>query len=90
MAKSKREIPHAYVTTTIDMSRAMAWLRAENQHRSVEDRLLPAALLLKAVATAVPEVPEVNGYWVEDRLQASVLLDTQVHSISIGRCRRCP
>jgi len=71
MAKSKREIPHAYVTTTIDMSRAMAWLRTENQHRSVEDRLLPAALLLKAVATAVSEVPEVNGYWVEDRLQAS-------------------
>ncbi len=71
MAKSKREIPHAYVTTTIDMSRAMAWLRAENERRAVEDRLLPAALLLKAVATAVPDVPEVNGYWLEDRLQPS-------------------
>jgi len=71
MAKSKREIPHAYVTTTIDMFRATAWLRAENQRRSVEDRLLPAAMLLKAVAGAVSDVPEVNGYWVEDRLQAS-------------------
>ncbi|MCC7179729.1 MAG: 2-oxo acid dehydrogenase subunit E2 [Acidobacteria bacterium] len=69
MAKSKREIPHAYVTTTIDMFRAMAWLRAENERRSVGDRLLPAVLLLKAVATAVPDVPEVNGYWLEDRLQ---------------------
>ncbi|MGE0462600.1 MAG: dihydrolipoamide acetyltransferase family protein, partial [Vicinamibacterales bacterium] len=80
MAKSKREIPHAYVTTTIDMSRAMAWLRAENERRLVEDRLLPAALLLKAVATAVSEVPEVNGYWLEDRLQpsASVHIGTAI------------
>ncbi len=71
MAKSKREIPHAYVTTTIDMSRTMDWLRAENQRRSIEDRLLPAALLLKAVASAVSDVPDVNGFWTEEQLQPS-------------------
>ena len=71
MAKSKREIPHAYVTTTIDVSRAMAWLRAENARRSVEDRLLPAAVLLKAVASAVSDVPEVNGFWTDEQPQPS-------------------
>ncbi len=30
MARSKREIPHYYLGTTIDMSQAMAWLQTEN------------------------------------------------------------
>jgi pyruvate dehydrogenase E2 component (dihydrolipoamide acetyltransferase) len=30
MARSKREIPHYYLGTSIDMSNALAWLRAEN------------------------------------------------------------
>ncbi|MEU9119969.1 2-oxo acid dehydrogenase subunit E2 [Streptomyces sp. NPDC048506] len=30
------------------------------------ERLLPAALLLKAAALAAREVPELNGYWTED------------------------
>ena len=63
MARSKREIPHYYLGTQIDMSRAMAWLAAENARRPVPDRLLPAALLLRAVALAAREVPEMNGFW---------------------------
>lgn len=69
MSRSKREIPHLYLSTTIDMSSALAWLTAENQRRPVERRLLPVALLLKAVANAVVEVPGVNGYWVDDRFK---------------------
>ncbi len=69
MSRSKREIPHLYLSTTIDVSSALAWLTAENQRRPVERRLLPVALLLKAVARAVVEVPGVNGYWVDDRFK---------------------
>jgi pyruvate dehydrogenase E2 component (dihydrolipoamide acetyltransferase) len=65
MARSKREIPHYYLGTTIDLARAMAWLEAENLRRPVAARLLPAALLLRAVALAAREVPEMNGFWVE-------------------------
>jgi pyruvate dehydrogenase E2 component (dihydrolipoamide acetyltransferase) len=63
MARSKREIPHYYVSQTIDMSRAMTWLVQENQKRSVEDRLLYGVLLLKAVALALREAPELNALW---------------------------
>ena len=66
MARSKREIPHYYLATTIDMGRALAWLEAENRTRPVTERLLPAALLLHAVALAAREVPEVNGHYVDD------------------------
>jgi pyruvate dehydrogenase E2 component (dihydrolipoamide acetyltransferase) len=69
MARSNREIPHYYVQTRIDMSRALRWLEAENQKRSIKERLLPAVLLLKAVARALGDVPELNGYWLDDRHQ---------------------
>jgi len=65
MARSKREVPHYYLSTTIDMSAALAWLRTENEKRPMPERLLPAVLLLKAVALALRDVPELNGYWTD-------------------------
>jgi len=61
MARSKREIPHYYLSTTIDMSRVMAWLTQENLKRTVEDRLVYGVLLLKAVALALRDAPEFNS-----------------------------
>jgi pyruvate dehydrogenase E2 component (dihydrolipoamide acetyltransferase) len=65
MARSKREIPHYYLSDTVDMGDALEWLRAENERRSVPQRLLPAALLIKAVALALRDVPELNGFYEE-------------------------
>ena len=65
MARSKREIPHYYLSSTIDMSATLAWMRAENERRAVTDRLLPAVLLIKAVALGLREVPELNGQWID-------------------------
>jgi pyruvate dehydrogenase E2 component (dihydrolipoamide acetyltransferase) len=65
MARSKREIPHYYLSTTVDMSVALAWLRARNDTRPVTERVLPAVLLIKAVALALRDVPELNGYWID-------------------------
>jgi pyruvate dehydrogenase E2 component (dihydrolipoamide acetyltransferase) len=64
MARSKREIPHYYLSTTINMSRAMAWLTEENLKLSVEDRLVYGVLLVKAVALALREAPELNAVWM--------------------------
>ncbi len=63
MARSKREIPHYYLSTTIDMGPATAWLRKSNAARPVAERLLPGVLLIKAVALALKEIPELNGFW---------------------------
>jgi len=69
MSRSNREIPHYYLQTRIDMSGALRWLEAENQKRPIKQRLLSAVLLLKAVALALGEVPELNGYWIDGRHQ---------------------
>ena len=63
MARSKREIPHYYLSATIDMHRALTWLNEENLTRSVTDRLLYGVLLIKAVALALRQVPELNSIW---------------------------
>lgn len=69
MARSKREIPHFYMSTTIDLSRALSWLSTENAARPVTERVLPFALLVKAVARALVEVPEFNGFWIDGRFR---------------------
>ena len=71
MARSKREIPHYYLGTDIDMSRALAWMQAENQKRPISERILYSAMLLKAVALALLKFPEMNGYWVENSFKHS-------------------
>ncbi|OUC15379.1 MAG: branched-chain alpha-keto acid dehydrogenase subunit E2 [Alkalinema sp. CACIAM 70d] len=69
MSRSNRDIPHYYLETRIDMSHALQWLEAENQKRSIKERILPVVLLIKAVAKALTDVPELNGYWIDDQLQ---------------------
>jgi pyruvate dehydrogenase E2 component (dihydrolipoamide acetyltransferase) len=63
MARSKREIPHYYLSATIDMRRSLDWLAAENSRRPVTQRLLHSALLIRATALGAREVPEMNGFW---------------------------
>jgi pyruvate dehydrogenase E2 component (dihydrolipoamide acetyltransferase) len=65
MARSKREIPHYYLEHDLDLSRALAWLEAENQRRPVAERLVLGVLLLKATALALRRVPELNGHFVD-------------------------
>jgi pyruvate dehydrogenase E2 component (dihydrolipoamide acetyltransferase) len=71
MARAKREIPHYYLSHTIDMYRALTWLTVENTRRPVTERLLANVLLLKAAALAVREVPELNAVWHGQRAERS-------------------
>ena len=69
VSRSNREIPHYYLESEIDLSRPLKWLEEENRKRSLRERILPVALLVKAVALALREVPELNGFWQNDQLE---------------------
>jgi pyruvate dehydrogenase E2 component (dihydrolipoamide acetyltransferase) len=69
MARSNREIPHYYLQMRIDMSRTLHWLEAENSKRPIKERVLSVVPLIKAVALALGDVPELNAYWIDDRHQ---------------------
>jgi pyruvate dehydrogenase E2 component (dihydrolipoamide acetyltransferase) len=69
MSRSKREIPHYYLASTIDFAAAAAWLETWNRERPPEERLLPAVVLLKATALALAEVPQLNGFYENGAFQ---------------------
>jgi pyruvate dehydrogenase E2 component (dihydrolipoamide acetyltransferase) len=71
MSRSKREIPHYYLSTTIDMRTASDWLEHVNAGRSITDRLVMPALLLKATARAVATVREMSGFMVDGQFEQS-------------------
>lgn len=66
MARSKREIPHYYLSHSFDVSAAQDWLEAYNARHPAPERLLFGALLMKAAALALGEFPEFNGYFEKD------------------------
>ncbi|MEX1258266.1 MAG: dihydrolipoamide acetyltransferase family protein [Gemmatimonadota bacterium] len=69
MTRSKREIPHYYLATSVSVERALDWIEKTNVDRAPADRILTAALHLKAVARALEEYPELNGFWENDSLR---------------------
>lgn len=71
MSLSNAEIPHYYLSTSINMTPALEWLSTLNNQRSIQERILPAALLIRAVVKALEAVPQLNGFWKENSLQIS-------------------
>jgi len=75
MTRSKREIPHYYLATDVPLDHATRWLAQANEARPVTQRLLLAALVIKAVALAAKRFPEMNGFHRDGAFQPSA----QVH-----------
>jgi len=71
MSRSKREIPHYYLSETVPMARAAAWLAQQNAQRPVTERLLMGVVQLKAVAQALAKAPELNGFFRDGAFVAS-------------------
>ncbi|MBX3675923.1 MAG: 2-oxo acid dehydrogenase subunit E2 [Rhodocyclaceae bacterium] len=71
MSRSKREIPHYYLSETVPMRAALDWLATVNAGLPVTERLLMAVVLLKAVALALRKFPEMNGFYRDNAFQAA-------------------
>lgn len=69
MARSKREIPHYYLATDVPLANATGWLAAQNAQRTVTERVLMAAVLLKAVANSLKRHPNLNGFHRDARFE---------------------
>lgn len=75
MSQSNREIPHYYLGTTVDVTDSLAWLTQYNADRPPAERVLLAAVQLRAVALALREHPELNGHWIDDRFVPASSVD---------------
>lgn len=63
MARAKREIPHYYLAHSVEIGIATDWLARANATRQPAERLLAAALFIKALALALRKLPEFNGFF---------------------------
>jgi pyruvate dehydrogenase E2 component (dihydrolipoamide acetyltransferase) len=71
MARSKREIPHYYLTHQVDVTSCERWLAEKNANLAPDGRLLIGVLALKAVATALRRFPAFNGFYRDNRFEPS-------------------
>ena len=71
MSLSNSEIPHYYLSTSINMTPALEYLEELNKQRSIENRILPVAILVRAVVLALKEVPQLNGFWQNNSSEIS-------------------
>lgn len=67
MTESKRDIPHYYVDTEIDMTAALQ-LRRELNELDPPVRVSVTDLAIRACALGLREVEQVNSSWVDDRI----------------------
>lgn len=63
MSRSKREIPHFYLTHQVDLTALTEFIAEVNADRTPEDRLLPPVFYLRAMARALKKYPEFNGHF---------------------------
>ncbi|MCE8524498.1 2-oxo acid dehydrogenase subunit E2 [Ruegeria pomeroyi] len=63
MSRSKREIPHFYVSHTVETQPVSDWLAQQNAERPPADRILLGAVFVKAAAMAARQVAALNGHF---------------------------
>lgn len=71
MSRSNREIPHYYLSDTIDLTAAEDFVAAVNSDLPPDQRLLIGALYVRAVARAAQDFPEFNGFFTDNRFLPS-------------------
>jgi pyruvate dehydrogenase E2 component (dihydrolipoamide acetyltransferase) len=84
MTRANQDIPHYYLGEHVDLEPALTWLEGHNADRPAAQRLLPAVLLVKAVALACRDFPDLNGFWLEDAFRPSDAVHVGV-AISLRR-----
>ena len=75
MARSNREIPHYHLARDVDLATLDSWLITRNADRPIAERVLPAALYIRAVALAAARHPELNGYWIDNEFEAGTAVN---------------
>jgi pyruvate dehydrogenase E2 component (dihydrolipoamide acetyltransferase) len=65
MTRAKRTIPHVYLSQTIDVTPATAFLERRNADKPPAERVLLGALFVRAATRAATKVPVLNGHYKE-------------------------
>jgi pyruvate dehydrogenase E2 component (dihydrolipoamide acetyltransferase) len=69
MATANREIPHYHLARDIELGTLDRWLTDRNAQRPINERIVPAACFIRAVALAAARHRDLNGFWIDGRFE---------------------
>ncbi len=69
MSRSKQTIPHFYITNSVTMDDALALRRQFNDAFPSDTKVTVNDMVVKAVALALRDFPNLNASYVEDRIE---------------------
>ncbi|KAF8711664.1 Acetyltransferase component of pyruvate dehydrogenase complex, partial [Rhizoctonia solani] len=81
LTQSKQEVPHYYVTSDIDMGKVLKLREVFNAGLAGKEgapKLSVNDFIVKAVALAMQDVPEVNSAWLGDKIRQHNVVDISV------------
>ncbi|CEL56805.1 pyruvate dehydrogenase E2 component (dihydrolipoamide acetyltransferase) [Rhizoctonia solani AG-1 IB] len=81
LTQSKQEVPHYYVTSDIDMGKVLKIREVFNASLAGKEgapKLSVNDFIVKAVALAMQDVPEVNSSWLGDKIRQNNVVDVSV------------
>ena len=78
MTQSKQEMPHFYVTASIDMTRAMTLREELNELWAGEARVTVNDLIIKASALALAKFPAFNSHYADGKIKHNPSLNIGV------------
>ncbi|MDX8354941.1 dihydrolipoamide acetyltransferase family protein [Cognatiyoonia sp. IB215182] len=67
MTRSKREIPHYYLSDSVDLTRAEDFIATYNADKAPDARLALSVLYVRALAKAAQKHPDFNGHFEDGR-----------------------
>lgn len=72
LTQSKQELPHYYLTVSIDMSKVLKLREVFNKSLAEKDKAAKLSVndfILKAVSLALADVPEANSAWLGETIR---------------------
>jgi pyruvate dehydrogenase E2 component (dihydrolipoamide acetyltransferase) len=69
MSRSKKEIPHYYLKSRLNLHHLMQWLDEINSKRSPQERILIPVALLRSVVLALKIHKEFNGHYLNEKFE---------------------
>ncbi len=64
MARSKKEIPHYYLKTELQLGKFMNWMDEKNKNLSPDKRLMIPAMIMRAIVLSLKKHPLMNATYV--------------------------
>ncbi|MCJ8274120.1 MAG: 2-oxo acid dehydrogenase subunit E2 [Psychrosphaera sp.] len=68
LTQSSRDIPHFYMTVDCQIDELMAMRKQLNERKNADYKISVNDFVIKAVATAMKQVPEANCMWAGDKV----------------------